>query len=67
MNKSAALRIRLNSDLHQDFLKVCQSQDISASQVLRQYMRVYIDDHISELQPDLFESLPTTKNMSNSN
>lgn len=40
--KDAALRIRLPADLHQQFLTVCRAQDKPASQVLREYMRSYV-------------------------
>ncbi len=56
MNKSAALRIRIDPDLHQQFLGVCQKQDVPASQVLRQYMRSYVEQYRHGLQSDLFES-----------
>ena len=40
--KDAALRIRLPADLHQQFLAVCRAQDKPAAQVLREYMRSYV-------------------------
>ncbi|MHC8944322.1 hypothetical protein ACYX78_06660 [Advenella incenata] len=57
MNKSSALRVRIPPDLHKDFLTVCKHQDIPASQVLRQFMRTYVDDHKFDSQRDLFESV----------
>lgn len=56
MTKTAALRIRIDPELHQEFIEVCQKQDVSASQVLRQYMRSYIEEHRLNLQADLFGS-----------
>lgn len=40
--KDAALRIRLSTDLHQQFLAICRAQDKPAAQVLREYMRSYV-------------------------
>jgi len=40
--KDAALRIRLPSDLHYQFIAVCKAQDKPAAQVLREYMRSYV-------------------------
>ena len=40
--KDAALRIRLPSDLHREFLSICKAQDKPAAQVLREYMRSYV-------------------------
>lgn len=54
MTKSAALRIRIAPELHQEFLDVCQLQDLSASHVLRQFMRSYINQKRKEQQSELF-------------
>lgn len=67
MNKSAALRIRIDPDLHQQFLNVCQKQDVPASQVLRQYMRSYVEQFSHGLQSDLFESATKVSNETSSN
>ena len=55
MTKSAALRIRIAPELHREFLEVCQLQDLSASHVLRQFMRSYVDQQRKEQQPELFD------------
>ena len=55
MNKSAALRIRIGPELHKEFLEVCQLQDLSASHVIRQFMRTYVDQQRKEQQPELFD------------
>lgn len=43
--KDSALRIRIQRDLHDRFLKVCRSQDKPAAQVLREFMRDYVEEH----------------------
>ena len=55
MTKSAALRIRIAPELHQEFLEVCQLQDLSASHVIRQFMRSYVEQQRKQQQPELFD------------
>lgn len=56
MAKDVGLRIRVEPELRQAFVSTCKAQDLSAAQVLRAYMRKYVDEQGMELQPDLFES-----------
>jgi hypothetical protein len=39
----AGLRIRVQCDLRKAFLEVCRAQDKPATQVLREFMRVYVE------------------------
>lgn len=41
--KDVGLRIRVQRDLREQFLKVCRAQDKPAAQVLREFMRVYVE------------------------
>ena len=43
--KDAGLRIRVQRHLRDRFQRVCQAQDKPAAQVLREFMRTYIDEH----------------------
>lgn len=43
--KESALRIRLERGLRDDFVGLCKSQDVNASEVLREYMRSYLARH----------------------
>ena len=43
--KDTGLRIRVQRDLRDRFVRVCQTQDKPAAQVLREYMRTYVDEH----------------------
>ncbi len=43
--KDAGLRIRVQRDLREQFLEVCRAQDKPAAQVLREFMRKYIERH----------------------
>ncbi len=43
--KDVGLRIRVQRDLREAFLKVCRAQDKPAAQVLREFMRAYVERH----------------------
>lgn len=45
MMKDSGLRIRIEKELREKFLETCRRQDRPAAQVLREFMREYIDDH----------------------
>lgn len=55
MNKTSALRIRVEPSLHREFIDICKTIDRPAAQVLREYMRSFVKDHNELLQPDLFK------------
>ena len=42
MKKNVGLRIRIDRDLREQFLKACQADDKPAAQVLREFMRAYV-------------------------
>jgi len=54
MNKSSSMRIRIEPELHSDFLTTCKQQDKPAAQVLREFMREYVARYPSMEQHDLF-------------
>lgn len=41
--KDVGLRIRVQKELREQFLQACRAQDIPASQVLRGFMREYVE------------------------
>ena len=43
--KDVGLRIRVQRDLREQFLEVCRAQDKPAAQVLREFMREYVQEH----------------------
>jgi hypothetical protein len=45
MTKDSGLRIRVQRDLRDKFLEVCRAQDKPAAQVIREFMRIYVDAH----------------------
>jgi hypothetical protein len=45
MAKDSGFRIRVQRDLHGEFLEACRAQDRPAAQVLREFMRAYVEKH----------------------
>ena len=41
--KDAGFRVRVQHDLRSKFLEVCRAQDQPAAQVIREFMREYVD------------------------
>ena len=57
MNDEVGLRIRVDESLRREFIEICKSQDMTGAQVLRAFMRSYVEQHGSALrQPELFAS-----------
>lgn len=54
MQDSSGFRIRVDGQLRQEFISACRSQDRSAAQVLREFMRGYVAKHYSGQQESLF-------------
>ncbi|MCI0506202.1 MAG: plasmid-related protein [Gammaproteobacteria bacterium] len=54
MTKTAALRIRIEPTLHQQFIDTCKAQDIKASEVLRDFMRQFVAQNAGGKQAQLF-------------
>ena len=46
--KDSGLRIRVQRDLRERFIAVCQAQDKPAAQVLREFMRMYVAENEHE-------------------
>lgn len=55
MAKTAALRIRIEPELHKRFIDTCKARDIPASQVLREFMKQYVTAHEDTSQLDFFQ------------
>jgi hypothetical protein len=54
MPKDVGLRIRIEERLRRDFVSTCKLQDKSAAQVLREFMRAYVEENITTAQGSLF-------------
>jgi len=61
MVKTAALRIRIEPELHKKFLDACKAQDVPASQVLREFMKQYVSAHQQTPQLDFFQQRGHTR------
>ena len=42
--KDVGLRIRIDRDLREKFLRACKAEDRPAAQVIREFMRAYVED-----------------------
>lgn len=51
--KDAGIRIRVEKDLREAFVEVCQAEERRASDVLREFMQTYVERHFGG-QGDLF-------------
>lgn len=58
MSKSANYRIRVEPDLHQEFLDACKAEDRPAAQVIREFMKDYVNKSRFNRQADLFVAEP---------
>lgn len=54
------IKVRLDGDLKQAFKRACRERDMSASQVLRQFMRAYVVECSEAAQRGLFENATLT-------
>lgn len=55
MTKTAALRIRIEPSLHKQFITTCKAQDVKASQILRDFMRQFVEQNAGGMQTQLFQ------------
>jgi hypothetical protein len=51
MTKDSGLRIRVQRDLRDDFLNACRAEDKPAAQVIREFMRRYVDSYRQAASP----------------
>lgn len=54
--KNVAFKIRIEEELRREFVDTCNSDDLTAAQVVRRFMRSYIERHKASLQGKLFQS-----------
>lgn len=55
VTKTAALRVRIEPSLHQQFISTCKAQDVKASQILRDFMRYFVALNAEGKQTQLFQ------------
>ncbi len=54
--KDTGYRIRVEKALREEFIRACRSQDRPAAQVVREFMREYVEQHRPAYQGTLFSS-----------
>ncbi|WP_336579876.1 plasmid-related protein [Alcaligenes sp. CHO6] len=54
--KESGLRIRVETQLREEFLHACRKEDLTAAQVLRAFMRSYVEKQRQREQVDLFDA-----------
>ena len=53
--KTAGLRIRVDPGLRELFVNICRANDQTAAQVLRAFMRDYVEDNKENVQGNIFD------------
>lgn len=53
--KESGLRIRVEPELRRRFVNACRRRDLTASQVVRAFMRAYLEGASETLQQGLFD------------
>jgi len=48
--KDVGLRIRVQRELREQFLEACKAQDKPAAQVLREFMRTFVEENLVSVQ-----------------
>ena len=56
--KESGLRIRVDTPLRKEFIDTCHALDQTAAQVLRAYMRDFVESNSGVLQNDIFDGIP---------
>lgn len=58
MSDDTGLRIRVDETLRRNFIETCKRRDTTAAQVLRAFIRWYVDRHGEGIhQPSLFDEI----------
>jgi hypothetical protein len=52
--KTSAMRIRIEPELHKNFLTICRAQDLPGARVLRDFIKSYVEEHANDSQLDFF-------------
>lgn len=59
--KNKGLHVRVDDELRRDFVDACRSEDQHASQVIRAFMREYVQRHQRAVQKPLFPDMEVSK------
>ena len=55
----SGLRIRVDDALRRDFIETCRGRDRTAAQILREFMRAYVDEHGIAIKQEQLFTLPS--------
>ena len=55
----AGFRIRVDNELRQQFIAACNAKDLRAAQVLRNFMREFVENQTPASQLNLFAAEPS--------
>jgi hypothetical protein len=64
MSKDVGIRIRVEKELREAFVNACRNQDVAASEVLREFMRLFAEQQHYGAQSSLFPLLDKKPNNS---
>ena len=53
--KDVAFKIRVEEELRRAFVDACRGEDRPAAQVIREFMRDFVQKKRQEMQPSLFD------------
>lgn len=59
--KDAGMRIRVDPELREKFVKLCRDNDVPASQVLRSFMREFVQTNSDDARIKVTEQLTSAK------
>ena len=60
VRKDVAFKIRIEEDLRRAFVDVCRDEDRPAAQVVREFMREYVQKKDLKIQQSLFDENENT-------
>lgn len=57
--KDSGIRIRVEEELRVAFLEACRREDQTAAQVIRGFMRTYVEERRTKAQSEIFSRYPS--------
>jgi len=61
MEKSKMIRVRIQPDLHREFVALCEAMNVNGSAIVRQCIQAFVDRHKDSTQADLFRQPESNK------
>ena len=60
--KTAVLRVRVEPELHKQFVDLCESMGMNSSDVLRKSVQAFVDRYKNDQQADMFQPIGLNEN-----